>query len=791
MLKSYFKIAIRGFYHQKTYSLINIAGLFVGLACSFLILLWVSDELSINRFHNEGDRIYRVMRNYHATGVVHTWHSIPKPVADFFDEQIPDITNTVLVTWGRPAVFAKENGDTFRRYGNFVSSDFLEVFTFPLLIGSTETALDDPDAIAISDKLAEQYFGSDWRDQDILGRTMSIDHRKDFKVTGVFEYPTSQSSIRFDYLIPFEDFRVRNTWLEHWGNSSVRLFVKLAKGARHDEVNTAIRTTINDNHTTSNSFLWLLPYEDIYLNSQFENGVIVGGRIEYVRIFAIVALFILVIAGINYTNLATARSSLRAQEIGVRKAVGANKGALIRQFMGESILLTTFAAILAAILIQLLIPKFNALTDKELSFDFSSLEMLGAFCGISLLTGLIGGFYPAFYLSGFHPVRVLRGTHKHRPGTGRMRQGLVVFQFGWSILMIIGTLTVYNQLTYIQTKNLGLERENLVQLRLEGETREKFDTFRQELLTHPEFLHVTRSNQNPLSVGSSTSDPKWEGKAEDAVYEISIIKAGFDFAETMKLNIVQGRTFHPDRDITVSDNMSFMINRKMAAIMGTDEPVGKQLRFWGDTGTIVGLVQDFHISSLYNPIAPLIIRLEPTEAWRLYARIAAGKEKEAIEILTDLHGTFNPNFPMTHQFVTEDFDRMYRSEAVLGELATLFAGLAGFISCLGLFGLASFTAVQRTKEIGIRKTLGASVVHLTGLLSRDFVKLVALAFVIAVPVAYTYLNEWLNEFEYRVDLGWSVFAVAGILAVVIAWVTVSSQAIRVARANPTESLRSE
>ena len=537
--------------------------------------------------------------------------------------------------------------------------------------------------------------------------------------------------------------------------------------------------------------MWLHPFEDTYLHSQFENGTVVGGRIGYVKAFAVVAIFILFIASINYTNLATARASIRAPEIGICKTIGARKGSLIAQFMTESILMTQFAALFAASMIQLLIPKFNELTGKQLSFDITDLPVIAAFVATCLGTGILGGVYPALYLSRFNPVRVMGGSYKHRPGAGRLRQGLVVFQFGCSILLIIGTLSVYDQLTYIRSKNLGLERENLLYVRLEGEVKGQYGAFKSELLDHPEFLSVTRSNQNPLSVGNSTSDPAWEGKAPDAIYEISIIRAGFDFVETMKMSVLAGRSFAAERDGTSSDDMSFIINQKMVEIMETDEPVGQQIQFWGDTGTVIGVVQDFHSGSMHSAIRPLIIRLDQSEANRLDARIAAGKEQEAIATLERLYDRYNPSYPFSYSFVDDDFEGMYQNEAVLAELAGYSAILAGFISCLGLFGLASFTAVQRTKEIGIRKTLGATATNLVALLSRDFIKLVAVAFVVVVPLAHHFVNGWLDDFHYRTDLGLGPFALAGGLGLVIAWLTVGSQALRAALANPVDSLRSE
>jgi putative ABC transport system permease protein len=791
MLTNYLKTALRGFLRQKSYTLINIAGLSVGLACSFLILLWVVDELSVNQFHDDGRLISQVMRNHRSSTRIHTWGSLPKPTADVIDAEIPEITNTVLFSWTRYHVFHKPDGETFRRRGFFTSDDFFQVFTFPLLYGTPETALNAPDAIAISSDLAEEIFGSDWEDKGVIGQSVSIGKWRDFTVRAVFAYPPRQSSFRFHYLLNVAVDLEERPSLEKWGNSSLRLFVRRQAGTDPDKVEAAIRNIVADHQDQKRSVLWLHPLEDLYLYSQYQNGVVTGGRIDYVRIFAVVSLLILLIAGINYTNLATARSATRAQEIGVRKAVGANRATLIGQFMGESFLLTLGAGVVAIGLILIAIPYFNDVVRKELSFSLLDIPALSAFVGVCLLGGLCGGAYPALYLAGFHPIHALRGSHKHKPGAGRFRQALVVFQFSWSIVLIVGTMTVYNQLSYIQTRNIGLERENLLHLDMQGETKKKYQAIKTELLKHPEFLSVSRSNQNPLNVGNSTWGPKWEGKDPETQYTINIIKAGFDYEETLGLNIVAGRPFSADRDVEDKENMSFLINEEMARTMGFPDPIGQVIKFWGNTGKVVGVVQDFHINSMRRAIGPLIIRLDTQDAWRLDARIAAGKEERAVEVLKEVHALFSPDFPMNYRFVSEDFNRMYRKESVLVTLATTFAALAGFISCLGLYGLASFAAAQRTKEIGIRKILGAPMLHLIGVLSKDFLSVVIIAFLISVPAAYYYLSDWLSGFESRIELSWTVFAFGGLLALSIAWLTISTQAIRVARTDPVDTLRAE
>ena len=786
MLKNYLKTALRNFWRQKTYSLINITGLSVGLACSFLIFLWVSHELHYDRFQAEGDQLYRVMRNYYTKERIYTWAANPMPLAKVLEEEYPEITHAVLINWNQHLLSSGKD-NTFRERGLYAGPALFKIFTFPLLQGDPETALSAPDAIAISEGLAKKYFGPDWK-ETALGQSLTIDHGKAFTVTAIFKKVPNNSTIRFEFALPIEDYISRNKWLEHWGNNSLRLFVKLQKSAVSVDVNAKIKNIIRDHHESSNADVFLQPYLDIHLYSDFKEGKLVGGRIEYVQIFTVVALFILLIASINFMNLATARSAQRAREIGVRKAIGANQRTLIGQFMCESLLLTLFASILAFGMVILLLPIFNEVINQNLKINFLDPQILLAFPGIALVTGLVAGSYPAFYLSGFNPVRILRGTFQHRSSAGRLRQGLVIFQFGLSILLIIGTITVYRQITYIRNKNLGLDRENVVYLNLEGPIRKQFNAFKQELMQQPGIVSVTTSSQNPLSVGNSTTDPKWEGKDPETQILFHIINANYDFVETMKMNVLSGRAFSK---AFATDSVNYIVNQQMARVMAMEDPVGQNLKFWSREGKIIGMVEDFHFRSLYTSVEPLIVRMDPGNTRSVYIRIAAGKTTEAIAGLETVFKKFNPGYPFEHSFLDERFERMYRSEMVMGSLATYFALLAVFISCLGLFGLASFTAEQRTKEIGIRKVLGASLANLVVLLSRDFIRLVVVAFTLSTPLAYYFMNGWLNDFAYHIHLDWSVFVVAGLSALFIAWLTVSYQAMKVASANPVESLRYE
>lgn len=786
MLTSYLKTALRHFWRQKAYSFINVVGLAVGLVCSFFILLWVDNEMQVNRFHEDGDQLYRVMRNAHLGGNIYTWMAIPQPLEAVLDEQIPEIEQTILVTWQQNMLLS--TGDVaFRERGWNTSDDLFEAFTYPLLVGDPATVLKEPESIVISERVAQKLFGDDWR-STAIGQRITVDLRSDATITGVFENIPEKSTYQFDFVRPIDEFVEQNQWLLHWGNNSLRMFVKLQPGADLAAVNQKIENLIVENNQGATAYLFLQGYEDMHLYSNFREGNLVGGRIDYVRTFGIVALFILLIACINFMNLATARSAQRAREIGVRKAIGATRRSMIGQFLGESVFISLVALVLAVGLVAVLLPVFNELTGKTVAFTALATRYGMLFLMIALGTGVLAGSYPALYLASFDVAEVLKGTMKARPGASRFRQVLVVFQFAMSILLIIGTMTVYEQIDFIRTKNLGLERDNLVYVTLEGGIEEQFDAFRQQLAQQPGIKSITTSSQNPLSVGNSTSDPSWDGKDPEDNTLFHIINANYAFTETMQMRMVAGRTFSRE---FATDSVGYVINQEAARAMGMEDPIGQSLDFWGDEGHIIGMVEDFHFDTFYTPIEPLIIRLDPEETWLLFVRTEAGRTEEAIAGLETVYKRFNPSFPFEYTFLDDQFERFYRSELLLGKLASVFAIMAVFISCLGLFGLASFMAEQRTKEIGIRKVLGASVGGIVVLLSQDFTKLVLAAFVLASPLAYYGMTRWLSAFEYRIEIGVGVFVLAGIVSLFIAWFTVSYQSFRAAVANPVQSLRAE
>lgn len=788
MWQNYLKIAWRNMRRHKGYTCINITGLAVGLACSFLILLWVRDELRHDRFLDDGDRIHRVWRNVTVGGQVYTWGDTARPLADVLATAYPEIER-VAHTYQPQRFVVTADGQHFRENGTYASEGFFDVFAFPFLLGDPATALQGDAAVVITARTARKLFGDDWRARgDVLGRPLTIDHRKDFTITGVIENLPDHSSLQFDVLLPIQDFFARNAWTDDWHSNAFPLFVKLHEGASPEAVSRQIAGVVSTHAEGADEVLFLQAFEEMYLYSTFQDGRLVGGRIEYVRMFSMVAVFLLLIAAINFMNLATARSAGRAREIGVRKAVGAHRPSLVGQFLGEALLVALVAFGCALALALALLPFFNELTGKHLTAADLDGGLLLAGLGVTLVVGLLAGSYPALYLSSFSPLSVLRGTFRQRPGAAYLRKGLVVFQFGLSVLLIAGTAAAYLQVEYIRTRDLGMSRENLIHVAQEGALHSQYEAVRRELLQQPGIAAVTAASTNPLSIGSSTGSVRWAGKDPDDERETYLIRASYDFIETMQMEVVAGRPFSRAFG---ADDPGYVINETMARWLGGDDVVGRRISFWDQSGVVIGVVKDFDMNSLYNPIEPVLITLTPERTSRLYVRTEPGETQAALAGLQAVFEQFSPEYPFEYGFLDEAFEATYRSEVVMGQLANVFAVLAVFLSCLGLFGLASFTTEQRTKEIGVRKVLGASVPRLVMLLTGEVTRLVLLGIVLAVPVAYYAVDVWLARFTAHVEIGIGLYAAAGAAAVALAWLTVSYQSVRAALADPVRSLRYE
>lgn len=761
-------------------------GLALGMTCSLLIMLWVKDELAMDKFHANDNRLYRVMENQFYSGSISTFPSTPGIFAENVVKDIPEIQMASQCLWEEEPLFTVN--DTFdKEKGRYVQKDFLKMFSFKLTKGDAATALARPDAVVLSKKLADKYF----KGQDPIGKMIRIDNKENVIVTGVLDEIPTSSSLKFEFLMSFDRWAKENTWAKEWGNNGPRCYVMLAPNTSLEKVNAKLKGYIKSKNKGSNVEMFLQNYGESYLYSNWEGGKQNGGRIEYVRIFSVVAIVILLIACINFMNLATARSLKRSREIGVRKVVGASKGQLIGQFIGESLLVSFIAMGVSLLLVLFILPSFNALTDKQLALNFGDVSFWSTIILLTLLTGIVSGSYPALFMSSLRPIVVLKGALKINPSAAYFRKALVVFQFSLSIILILGMIVVYRQIDFIHNKNLGFAREDLLYIPLEGELAKNYPTFKQELLKQPGIKNVTSAASSPLEVGSSTQGVTWPGKDTTKLILFSSNPITYDYIKTMGIQLVDGRDFSADYG---TDTLNYLVNEAAARKIGYKDPVGKELTMWGDKGTIIGVMKDYHHNSLHVPIEPLILRLVKKD-WgygqNVIVRTEAGQTKQALASMEKVLKQFNPGFPFRYYFTDQEISKNYKTELTVNKLSRYFAFLAIFISCLGLFGLVTFTAEQRTKEIGVRKVLGASVTSILAMLSKDFLRLVLIAIVIASPLAWWAMHKWLQDFAYRIDIGWGVFVIAGLAAVSIALLTVSFQAVKAARANPVKSLRTE
>lgn len=783
MLKNYLKTALRSFRRHKSSFLINVIGLSIGMACSILILLWVFDELNHDRYHKDIDRVYQVMEHQTYSGDMFTTHSTPGILAPALKEEVPEMQYVATYTWNMEFLFTK--GDkSLKEDGLYARPDFFHILDIPLLHGNRDELINKPKSVVISQALARRYFG----DANPLGESITINGEEVHTVTGVFLNIPESSSIQFDFVVPFEDWLARNDWATEWGNNGPRTIAKLYPNTDVEALNAKIVDFIRQRNEHSNVDLFVYPYADLYLYGQFENGVVTGGRIDYVRLFSIVAIFILLIACINFMNLSTAKSTKRAKEVGIRKSIGASKRSLVGQFIGESMMITFFSLFVSVLLVELSLPVFNNLTDKAIVTDYTDPVLLLTFLGTALVTGLLAGSYPAFYLSSFEAVKTLKGTLKLGGGEVFARKGLVVFQFTLSVILIISTIVVYKQIQYTQSKNLGYKKENLVTFTVEGDIDDSWDTFHARLGDIPGVVSASRSSASFMWRNSNTSGLEWPGKDPETRVLFENVSTDYGLIETLGFELLAGRTHQEEYG---ADTARIVINETAARIMGMDEPVGKFITLWGNETEIIGLVKDFHFQNLRYEVEPLFFRLAPGNTWLAYVRVRSDNIQETIAGMENLYKEFNPDYPFDYEFMDAQYAALYRSEQRIGDLAKYFSIFAIIISCLGLFGLSAFTAEQRAKEIGVRKVLGASVQNLVLLLTKDFTKLVVTAILIAIPFSWWMMDYWLSDFAYNSGLTWWIFVLSGLLAVVIAWLTVSWQSVKAALANPVESLKSE
>ncbi|MCB0601532.1 MAG: ABC transporter permease [Saprospiraceae bacterium] len=782
------KILFRNLFRQRVFTLINLSGLALGIMCSLLIFLWVADELGYDRFHEKLDRLYVVTSKEVMEGEMFGSYDTPGLLGEELPRKFPEIEMACNMSWTQYMTVSVGERNMLRR-GNYAGPDYFSMFTYPALAGSVENALKSPDNMVITENMAVVFFGSA---NEAIGQVIKVDNKWDMNVAAVVQDVPSNSSEQFDFLLSWELFKKFNPWMDNWHNSGPYTFVLLKEntdaGNLIGKLKAFIKQYDKDYADNDHLELGLQPYGERYLHSNFKNGYVAGGRIEYVRLFILVALFILMIACVNFMNLSTAYSLKRSKEIGVKKVMGAERMVLIRQFISEAILFSFFATILALMVVQLILPFFNQVVSKQLTLPLGHPIFWLAIGALSVLTGLLAGSYPAFMLSAFSPVSILKNELKPGLSGVLVRKGLVIFQFVLCVVFMISSLVITDQVHYIYTKNVGYEKNNLLYIRLRGDLQNQFQTFKDEALKIPGIEHVSRISQRPFSIENTTGDVDWEGKTPNTKPRFSEVAVDDDFLETMKSEMVMGRGF----SAAFRDTAGFIINETALKQIGYEEPIGKPLTFWDTRGTIVGVIKDFNFSSLHQPIEPLVMRkARKRQGGYAMIRVEPQAMDQVIRDLETLVKKINPAFPFAHQFADEEYMSMYQNELLTRKLSGYFTFLGIFIACMGLFGLVLFMIEQRTREIGIRKVLGAPVSRLVGMISLDFVRLVWIALLIAMPLAYVLMERWLQDFAYRIGIPWWAFVLTGILTSFIAFATIGFHSLKAATANPIKSLRNE
>jgi ABC-type antimicrobial peptide transport system permease subunit len=788
MIKNFFKVAIRNLLQKKSFSFINILGLAIGMASAILILLWIHNEMSHDRFHRKRDRIYVMNNRDHFNGKFWAWSTTPKILGPTLKIEYPEVEEAVRIN-GCNFLFTV--GDKrLNVQGCLTDSGFLKTFSFPLVKGNINNALNENYHIVITEKLAKKLFGN----EEAMGKTILIDSNANFTVSGVLKDLPNNTVFDFEYLLPWSYMKTLDWDDQYWGNNSVKTFVLLKPGVSQAAFDAKIKN-ITINHTKdgdkSTTQVFTQLFENTWLYSKSENGNYIGGRIERVKTFGLVATLILLIACINFMNLSTARSEKRAKEVGIRKVVGARRGSLMAQFISESIILAFLSGVIAVIIVQLVLPAFNNLVQKHLVIEYGNPVWWLCAIGFIVFTGVLAGSYPAFFLSSFQPVKTLKGTFKAANRIVNPRRILVVLQFTFAITLIICTVIIEHQIQYAESRDAGYNKDQLVYVQIQGDIEKKYGLIKNDLLSKGAAVAVTKS-MSPISTRYSDGwGWQWEGSTEaDLKTDFVRMASDADFVKTMGVQLLEGR----DIDIKnyPADSTAMMLNETAVHAMRFKNPVGQIVQADGKRWTVVGVVKDFIYESPYEKINPLAI-MGP-KAWFQTVHFKlnpANSTSRDLQIAEAVFKEYNPEYPFDYKFIDQDYAKKFGEEKRTGTLAALFAGLTIFISCLGLFGLAAYTAENRVKEIGVRKVLGASVVNITTLLSKDFLKLVAISFLIAAPIAWWAMNIWLESYNYRISIQWWVFALAGLLSILIAVLTVSSQAVKAAIANPVKSLRSE
>lgn len=786
MFKNYLQTAFRNIRKRISFSILNITGLAIGIACAGFIFLWVKDEMTYDDYFSNKANLYKIKDYQTYDGQTFTFDSSPGPLAEAIREEVPGVKNTTRCSWPIDLPFMVSEKEIMER-GFYVDPSFLKMFQLKFLDGNAQTAFKELKSVVVTKDLAEKLFG----DVHAVGKTIRMGNNEPFMISGVVADMPENVTLKFEWLAPFKNFENQNSWLTGWGNNGVITFVETLPGANIQAINHQLYDFLKTKGEHLIAKFSIYPMSRWHLYDQFENGKEVEGRMKFVRLFSIIAWIILVIACINFMNLATAQSERRSREVGVRKVLGSGRWELIAQFMTESFLMAFISTAIAVLLIFVLLPAFNTLVDKALVLNLSdSFTWLGLL-GIILVCGFVAGSYPALYLSSFKPVKVLKVSRSvGNDGASLVRKGLVILQFAISIILIISTIIIYQQINYAKNRDLGYNKNNLVVIPLHGNMKRNFSTIKNELIATNNIENVSMSQDAILNYGSNTGDFTWPGKDPSKQILITIESVTPEFIPTVGYKMASGRNFYPDKN---SDSTSIIINQTLAKMLNTAHPVGSVIT-GGDNEayTVVGVVDDFIYNSVYTSPSPIIFFNDTSQVNYLTARLKPQTDlQNAVASMIAVVKSQSPGYPVDYKFVDAEFDRLFKMETLIGKLAALFAGLAIVISCLGLFGLSAYTAERRTREIGIRKVLGAGVARLVALLSSDFLKLVAISCVIAFPVAWWAMKSWLENFAYRVSISWEVFALSALIAIIIALVTVSYQSIKAAMVNPVKSIKNE
>ncbi|HLX93532.1 MAG TPA: ABC transporter permease [Puia sp.] len=789
MLRNYFKIAWRNMMKDRQFTLLNMLGLTAGLACTLLIWLWVNDEISVDKFFANDDRIYQLMEHRKVPGQSPVSDESSGMLGEVLKARMPEIEYAAALApheWFQKFTLSANEKD-IKAYGQYAGKDYFNIFSFKLLAGDKDSILGDKRSIAISDELANRLFGTT---QGLLGKAIRFQHERDFFVSGVFEEPNLHSSQQFDFVLSFEYMKDAYPWVKSWNNTGPHNFVLLKKGTNISDFNKRIAGIVTENTSDTTRTAFAMPFADSYLANTFSHGSRVGGKMEYVRLFSLIALFILSIACINFMNLSTAKASKRMKEVGIKKVVGASRAQLIIQFITESIILCFMALLIAILVAWVFLPAFNQITGKEIQLNFDLHNVFVLF-GIALITGLLSGSYPAFYLSGFKPVSILKGKFQSSLAEVFSRKGLVIFQFALSAILIISVIVVNEQIQFIQKTKPGYDKDNILRFYAEGKITTSEGTFVEDLKRIPNVVNASYTWHAMVGRNYGDYALSWPGKNPNESDYVEGFGVGYDFIETMGMQMAEGRAF--SRAFADTAHPTIILNQAAIQMMNLKIPVGQTITYADQPRQIIGIVKDFHFESLHEPVKPAFMILETGGSpWdKMMVRIKAENQGETIAAIQRLYQSYNPGFPFDYNFLDESYQKQYLTETRISILSKIFAVLAILISCLGLFGLAAFTAQRRQKEMAVRKVVGASVSDVVFMLSKDFLRLILISMLISFPLSWWAMNEWLQGFAYRIHLSALIFGVAALSVILITLLTISYQSVRAALANPVKSLGAE